>query len=98
MRTGGAFATSDAYVPESEGDALGFPLGSALEIVGPPGIGKTTWTLQMAMLERMSHILYSIDLALDDLGSQPGQSVPNWDAWLDENVVPWCAQVVLAGM
>lgn len=96
-RLGGAFATHDARVPYTDAPALGFPIGSALEIVGPPGVGKTTWVLQIAMLERMAHLLHSLDLALDDVGSPSGAPELDSAAFLDENVTPWCAQVLLAG-
>lgn len=96
LRTAGAFATHGAYEPETDDDALGFPLGSALEIVGPPGVGKTTWVLEMAVRERLAHVLHSLDLALDEVSASPASSSCDTDEWLDENVAPWCAQVVLA--
>lgn len=97
MRTGGAYAPGEMQQHAGDEARLGFPLGSALEIVGPPGIGKTTWALQMAVGERMHHILHSLDLALDELGSQLDAEQDAWDEWLDANVVPWCAQAVLVG-
>ena len=96
LRTAGAFATHGAYVADSDDDAHGFPLGSALEIVGPPGIGKTTWVLEMAVRERLAHILHSLDLALDEVSASPAASPCGTNKWLDHNVAPWCAQVVLA--
>lgn len=97
MLTGGAYAPGEMQQHPGDEARLGFPLGSALEIVGPPGIGKTTWALQMAIGERMHHILHSLDLALDELGSQLEAEQDAWDEWLDANVVPWCAQAVLVG-
>ncbi|WFD42236.1 hypothetical protein MPSI1_000877 [Malassezia psittaci] len=96
LRVGGAYAPNDCYITEEGQDHVGFPLGSALEIVGPPGIGKTTWVLNIAVQERLHHILNSLQLALEDPAAGLESDEVNWNDWMEDNVLPWCAQVVLA--
>lgn len=96
---GGAFLPGEV-APALEADAdtpYGFPVGSALEIVGPPGSGKTSWCLQMAISERLRHMGHALHGALDELGSQPDDAAYDPSEWLDANVVPWCAQVMVVG-
>ena len=67
----GRWKSGGAYAPLSQDSSpderrRGFPIGSALEIVGPPGCGKTTWAVQMAILERLQHIVHSMHVFLHE--------------------------------
>ena len=98
-QSGGAYAPLDE--PASH-DVLrrGFPIGSALEVVGPPGVGKTTWAMQMAISERLEHMMHTMQLCMDQYGTADDAPTPPssprtlMDA-MDVDIEPWCAQVVL---
>ena len=98
-QSGGAYAPLDE--PASH-DVLrrGFPIGSALEVVGPPGVGKTTWAMQMAISERLEHMMHTMQLCMDQYGTAddaptPPSSPRTLMNAMDVDIEPWCAQVVL---
>lgn len=97
---GGAYArwNEDADVPS--GSQYGFPVGSALEVVGPPGVGKTTLAMQLAVSERWHHVQHTMLAYMDDVGPPSSlQCADHLSATLcealDDEVEPWCAQVVM---
>ncbi|WFD18448.1 hypothetical protein MCAP1_000651 [Malassezia caprae] len=97
--SGGAFARPDAQHEQRE-PQRGFPVGSGIEIVGPPGTGKTRWCIQMAISERRRHIFHTIREYMTDVG--PAVETERWDdtlgtfcSLLQEEIEPWCAHVVL---
>lgn len=97
--SGGAFARQAAQQERREAQQ-GFPLGSGIEIVGPPGAGKTRWCMQMAIIERRRHIFHTIQEYMADVG--PATETERWDDMLgtfcrllQEEIEPWSAHVVL---
>ena len=101
----GRWQSGGAYAPLDEPtnhDVLrrGFPIGSALEIVGPPGVGKTTWAMQLAISERLEHMMHTMQLcthqygSVDDAPTPPTSPRTLMDA-MDVDIEPWCAQIVL---
>lgn len=97
--SGGAFARPDARHEQRE-PQRGFPVGSGIEIVGPPGSGKTRWCMQMAIAERRSHIFHTIHEYMAEVG--PAVETERWEdmlgtfcSLLQEEIEPWCAHVVL---
>lgn len=93
----GRWRSGGAYAPLEEDDAVhdlalrGFPVGSALEVAGPPGVGKTTWCIQMAILERLQHVVYWMHECMQKQ-CNPMSSLMEA---MDTEIEPWCAQVVL---
>ncbi|WFD29805.1 hypothetical protein MSPP1_000818 [Malassezia sp. CBS 17886] len=104
-RTGGAFASArqtDREEASMGGHSDGFAVGSALELVGPPGIGKTAWAMQMAILERLQHVVGAAQEALAGGAQTGGGTGDACDVYrtlctfLDTEAEPYCAQVVVA--
>lgn len=97
---GGANASVEAAWLADTKTVPGFPIGSALEIVGPPGCGKTLWALQMAMAERMQHVWHAMQAYVDEVGPpgslhRPAHVIDTLRQALESEVEPWSAQVVL---
>lgn len=95
----GAFAKPDPQ-HELREPQKGFAVGSGIEIVGPPGSGKTRWCMQMAIAERRRHIFHTIQEYITEVG--PATETEHWDdmlgtfrSLLQEEIEPWCAHVVL---
>lgn len=89
----------------------GFPGGSAIEVTGPPGCGKSALCVQMAIDHRLHHVLEQLEShARVRASSAPPSSASHelfsgaytnpriaesLDAWLDIEVLPHCGQVLL---
>ena len=102
VQYGGAFAPVQSAEENTVFENLaGFPVGSALEIVAPPGGGKTTWAMQMAVSERLDHVLHAMHAYVHEMGLSSSTPCSFADisetlcSALDDEVEPWCAQVVV---
>ena len=89
----------------------GFPCGSAVEVTGPSGIGKTALCVQIAIRHRLDLILEQLERHARERATREvrlrmreglasctclsPELALSLDAWLDAEILPACGQVLL---